>query len=132
MSLKRRDFIRRSAGKAALGAALFQGLSSFKEINPTTDRTPDTNPGLNTATTDTSTHNPSAILNQLTPLTGDIVPITLEERLTRIQKAQKLMAENKIEALILDTGTSMQYFTGVGWWPSERTMVAIIPAKGEI
>jgi len=59
-------------------------------------------------------------------MTDDVVPITLEERLSRIQKAQRLMVENKIEALILDTGTSMQYFTGVGWWPSERTMVAIM------
>src|SRR6187399_3287592 len=106
MSLKRRAFIRLTAGRAAAGAALIHGLSSF-----TTS---------------------SNILDDLRPMTDDVVPITLEERLARIQKAQKLMTENKIEALILDTGTSMQYFTGVGWWPSERTMVAIIPAKGEI
>ncbi len=109
MSLKRREFLWHSAGKAALGAALFHGLSSFRKIDTT-----------------------AAGLDHLRPMTGDAVPITTEERLTRIQKAQKLMTENKIEALILDTGTSMQYFTGVGWWPSERTMVAIIPAKGEI
>ena len=39
--------------------------------------------------------------------------------------------EQKIEALILDAATSMEYFTGISWWPSERTMVAIIPAKGD-
>lgn len=42
------------------------------------------------------------------------------------------MAENKIAAIVLDCGTSLQYFTGISWWPSERTMVAIIPAKGEV
>lgn len=35
-------------------------------------------------------------------------------------------------ALVLDCGTSLEYFTGVSWWPSERTMVAIIPAKGTV
>ena len=42
------------------------------------------------------------------------------------------MQEQKIEALILDAGTSMNYFTGISWWPSERTMVAIIPAQGNV
>jgi Xaa-Pro dipeptidase len=43
------------------------------------------------------------------------------------------MTEQKIEALILDAGTTaLDYFTGISWWPSERTMVAIIPQKGEI
>ena len=35
-------------------------------------------------------------------------------------------------ALVLDAGTGLNYFTGISWWPSERTMVAIIPAKGEV
>ena len=42
------------------------------------------------------------------------------------------MLQNKIEALILESGTALDYFTGIYWWPSERTMVAVIPAKGEI
>lgn len=61
-----------------------------------------------------------------------VQPISVAERETRIAKAQKLLSEQKIEALILDAGTSLTYFTGVSWWPSERTMVAIIPAKGEV
>jgi len=71
-------------------------------------------------------------LQDLKPMTDDALPITVEERMARVEKAQRLMVENKIEALLLDTGTSMQYFTGISWWPSERTMVAIIPAKGEV
>jgi len=103
MSLKRRDFIRLSAGSTIL-----YGISSFTG----------------------ATHTP---LVGLQPLAGDALPISTEERLTRIEKARRLMTENKIEAIILDAGTTaLQYFTGVGWWPSERTMVAIIPAKGEV
>jgi len=71
-------------------------------------------------------------MDQLKSMTDDIVPISLQERESRIEKAQRLMSENKIEALLLDAGTSLKYFTGISWWPSERTMVAIIPAKGEV
>lgn len=59
-------------------------------------------------------------------------PITRDERLNRISKAQKLMQENQIQALILDAGTSLEYFTGLKWYPSERSMLCIIPQKGEI
>jgi Xaa-Pro dipeptidase len=65
-------------------------------------------------------------------MTGDVVPITLDERKARIEKAQQLMVEQKIQALVLDAGSSLLYFTGISWWPSERTMVAIIPAKGDV
>ena len=58
--------------------------------------------------------------------------ITIEERLARIQKAQTLLQQNKMAALIMDAGTSMQYFTGLSWYPSERSMLVILPAKGEI
>ena len=71
-------------------------------------------------------------VDELKSMTGDVVPINLQEREARVEKAQRLLRENKIEALILDCGTSLQYFTGISWWPSERTMVAIIPAKGDI
>jgi len=74
----------------------------------------------------------SSPLDDLRPMTDDVVPITTAERLTRIEKAKKLMADNKIEAIILDSGTALKYFTGINWWPSERTMVAIIPAKGDV
>jgi Xaa-Pro dipeptidase len=58
--------------------------------------------------------------------------ITIEERLARIEKAQTLLQQNKMAALIMDAGTSMQYFTGLSWYPSERSMLVILPAKGEI
>lgn len=110
MSLKRRDFFR-TAGNAAAGAALFSGVSAF---------------------TTSSSIPKGTILDELTPMTGDVVPIGTEERLVRIEKVQRLMVENKMEALVLDSGTSLKYFTGISWWPSERTMVAVIPARGEV
>jgi len=63
---------------------------------------------------------------------ADVQPITVQEREARIAKAQKLLAEQKMEALVLESGTSLEYFTGIKWGASERTMVAIIPAKGTV
>ncbi len=65
-------------------------------------------------------------------LISDAEPISVAEREARIDKAQQLLTINKIAALVLDCGTSLEYFTGVSWSPSERTMVAIIPAKGSV
>lgn len=68
----------------------------------------------------------------LKSMTDDVKGITVDERKARIEKAQKLMTDNKIGAIFLDGGTSMEYFTGIRWGTSERMMAAIIPAKGDV
>jgi Xaa-Pro dipeptidase len=64
-------------------------------------------------------------------MTDGIVPITGEERTARIERARRLMAENRLDAIYLEGGSSMFYFTGVRWGLSERPFVGVIPAKGE-
>ncbi|MEM9705584.1 MAG: Xaa-Pro peptidase family protein [Pseudomonadota bacterium] len=59
-------------------------------------------------------------------------PISLDERLSRVAKAQRLMQEGGVAALVLEPGASLDYFTGVSWWRSERFTGAILPADGEI
>ena len=68
----------------------------------------------------------------LTPLTNDIMPISVEERIARIERAQRLMVENDINAIILEPGSAMDYFTGISWWRSERLTAVIIPKSGDI
>jgi Xaa-Pro dipeptidase len=58
-------------------------------------------------------------------------PISSEERLARIAKARALMQKNGIGAIVVEAGPSLDYFTGVQWWRSERLTAAIIPASGE-
>ena len=62
----------------------------------------------------------------------EFTPISAEERKSRVAKAQKLMAEKNIQAIILDAGINMNYYTGISWHLSERSMLAVIPVKGEI
>lgn len=109
MDIKRRDFLKLSAGAA--GAALITPACSSK-----------TEDGLKN----------SDPISKLSPMTGDIVPITDEERMERIEKARGLMKQNKIKAIYLEGGSSLFYFTGVHWWNSERMFAAVIPASGEI
>ena len=50
-------------------------------------------------------------------------PISDDERRARIEKARRLMAEHKIDAMFLEGGTSLVYFTGVHCGNSERTQL---------
>jgi Xaa-Pro dipeptidase len=61
-----------------------------------------------------------------------VTPISDAERLARIEKARRLMIENGIDAMLLEGGTSMFYYTGVRWGNSERTFAVVIPARGEL
>jgi Xaa-Pro dipeptidase len=58
-------------------------------------------------------------------------PITNDERRARIEKAKRLMTEQKIGALILTGGTSLTYFAGMRWGGGERLFACVIPVKGE-
>lgn len=68
----------------------------------------------------------------LTLMTGGAKPISVEERRTRIARLQRLMVERGVGAMIMESGSSLDYFTGVRWHRSERTTAAVIPVKGEI
>jgi Xaa-Pro dipeptidase len=58
-------------------------------------------------------------------------PISSAERLQRIAKARTLMDRHGIGAIIVESGPSLDYFTGVQWWRSERLTAAVIPAHGD-
>jgi Xaa-Pro dipeptidase len=57
-------------------------------------------------------------------------PITTAEQEQRIEKARQLMAQNKIDAIMITGGTSLVYFTNIHWWMSERLFAIILPVKG--
>ncbi len=71
-------------------------------------------------------------LHELNLMTDGVQPITVAERLERIERARRLMRDNGIDALLLEAGTGLRYFTGVHHWQSERMIAAIIPVNGEI
>jgi Xaa-Pro dipeptidase len=42
------------------------------------------------------------------------------------------MSSQSIRALLIEPGSSLEYFTGIRWRRSERTTLAVIPAKGTV
>ncbi|WP_309601652.1 Xaa-Pro peptidase family protein [Sphingomonas sp.] len=68
---------------------------------------------------------------------GDLKPMVLPppigraERIQRIARAQALMQRNDIAAVLVESGPSLDYFTGIQWWRSERLTGVVIPATGQ-
>ena len=58
-------------------------------------------------------------------------PIGRAERLRRLARARALMKQHGIGSILVESGPSLDYFTGVQWWRSERLTAAVIPAEGE-
>ena len=109
MGIDRRNFLKLSAG--AGGAAVFASACS--------------------SDSGSASHGSGAD-GQLHPLLEGIVPIQDDERRARIEKARRLMVESNIDAIYMEGGQSMFYFTGVKWGLSERTFSVVIPARGDL
>jgi Xaa-Pro dipeptidase len=75
---------------------------------------------------------PTASGAELKSMTADVKPISAEERRERIAKVQMLMGQRQIAALLVEPGSSLDYFTGIRWRRSERITLAIIPARGSL
>jgi Xaa-Pro dipeptidase len=65
-------------------------------------------------------------------MTGGAQPIAAQERQARLAKVQGLMQAKKIAALLVEAGSTLEYFTGIHWWTSERVTAALIPASGQV
>src|SRR5579864_7865771 len=124
MTMHRRTFLRRSAAAGAALGASARGSNALL-AQGATDR-----PGSQGGAA--SSADVAAAIRALKPMTAGIVPISSAERQARIEKARRLMAENHIDAMVLEGGSSLFYFTGVRWGNSERPFVAVVPAKGEL
>lgn len=76
----------------------------------------------------------SSALDQLAGLSRWQAPapaIGRDERLGRIEKARRLMADQGVDALLIGAGASLRYFTGVGWGASERLVAMLLPRDGD-
>jgi len=74
----------------------------------------------------------AAAASDLKSMVAAARPISKEERQTRIAKVQSMMGERQVRALLIEPGSSLEYFTGIQWRRSERSTVAIIPASGGV
>ncbi len=73
-----------------------------------------------------------ASIRELRPMPGQGVRIGDAERDARLLQARRLMLAERLDALLLEPGSSFSYFLGVPWGLSERPFLAVLPARGEI
>ncbi|MDT7933102.1 MAG: Xaa-Pro peptidase family protein [Sphingomonadaceae bacterium] len=58
-------------------------------------------------------------------------PITAPERAQRLERARELMDRHRIDAILIEPGSSLVYFTGIEWGRSERPTLALLPRRGD-
>lgn len=68
---------------------------------------------------------------RLTSRAQEAVPISVDERAARVEKARRLMRQEGLTALFLCGGTSMVYYTGIQWGGGERLFTVVIPVDGD-
>jgi Xaa-Pro dipeptidase len=68
----------------------------------------------------------------LRPMTEGARPIGAEEYAARLGRLGALMRRDGIPAILIEAGSSLQYFTGIHWWRSERTTAAVVTADGAV
>jgi Xaa-Pro dipeptidase len=56
-------------------------------------------------------------------------PIGRSEQEARLERARVLMRESRLDAIALAGGTSLEYFTSIQWWNSERLFLCVLPQK---
>ncbi|MCM2254261.1 MAG: Xaa-Pro peptidase family protein [Vicinamibacteria bacterium] len=108
MTLSRRHWLE-ATGLATLGAALPSGAEAA----------------------DAGREWPAAIA-ALKPMLDGVSPITVEERQARIARARQRMAEHGLDAIVIASGTTLDYFTGARWGNSERFFGVVIPRAGDV
>jgi Xaa-Pro dipeptidase len=74
---------------------------------------------------------PPPAIAALRPMTDGVSPISIDERRARLARAQALMKEAGLDAVVLASGTSLEYFTGAEWGLSERFFGAVLPREGD-
>ncbi|MCG7531515.1 Xaa-Pro peptidase family protein [Psychrobium sp. MM17-31] len=71
-------------------------------------------------------------LAKLSNMTTNITAPTQDEYNQRISRACELMQAQNIDAIYLNAGTNLTYFTGTAWYASERMVGALLTQKGDL
>jgi Xaa-Pro dipeptidase len=73
---------------------------------------------------------PAPILD-LKPMTDGVSPITVDEHRSRLARAQTLLVESGLDALLVGPGSTLAYFSGAEWGLSERFLGVVLARTGD-
>jgi Xaa-Pro dipeptidase len=71
-------------------------------------------------------------LSRLTDMLGHCQPISIKEHQIRLDALCARMRDASLDAVWLNSGTNLTYYTGTNWHPSERLVGAMVTADGEM
>lgn len=74
----------------------------------------------------------AAELARLSPLLTGCQPIALDEHQARLAALAARMAQTGLDAVWLNPGSNLTYYTGMSWYASERLVGALITADGAL
>lgn len=69
--------------------------------------------------------------DELVNLAASARPISKAERQERIERLQVQLARAGLGAILIEAGSSLDYFTAIQWWRSERITAVLVPVAGE-
>lgn len=69
-------------------------------------------------------------LAAITPWQDRAAPITTAEYAERMERARAMTEAAGADALLVNVGDSLRYFTGIPWMPTERLVAMLLPVKG--
>lgn len=72
------------------------------------------------------------VLSNLETMNAGLEPIAVAEYQHRIEQAVGLMQQQQLDAVLLNAGTNLRYFTGVDWYASERLVAALLLGDGRL
>lgn len=58
--------------------------------------------------------------------------ISVQERQSRLERACRMMRRDGIGTLLVEAGSSLNYFTGIEWWRSERLTAMVLSSDGDM
>jgi Xaa-Pro dipeptidase len=73
----------------------------------------------------------AAELDTLEHWHAPVPAIGKDERNARLERARERLTAIGADALLVNAGPSLRYFTGVGWSPTERLVAMLLPVHGK-
>jgi len=80
----------------------------------------------------TKTEDQGASQVELPDLTRGLPNLPVDEYEGRIGRLRKLVAEDGLAAFVMESGTTLRYFSGASWWRSERPLIVIVGPSGPL
>jgi len=72
-----------------------------------------------------------APIRALQPMIDGLAPVGVDEHRGRLARAQALLAEAGLDAIVVGPGSSLRYFTGAEWGVSERFLGFVLRHGGD-